>query len=278
LGPNRFYEPSKRLLRASASGDRTSSNRPGCELLLPFPAPLGIRAEERRRNASRAGRSRPSREICHLKSRLTDIAEGTLSGELDSRRAAVAVQAYNALIRALEQERRVKDTEEQEECLQQVERLLRDRHSASFGNRGDKKMSRRSRIDRAFDEIGGGHCDACFQADDFAGCVHDPEVCDEAERAKGFPRLRALMRAGWFAPDAPKHEHVPISDATRALLDSVTLVVDRDADLAELAEREPQLWRCKEERSGPQALEPCPECGFMPGVVQIIHTQEAAIL
>jgi hypothetical protein len=108
--------------------------------------------------------------------------------------------------------------------------------------------------------------------------VHDPDVCDEAGRTAGFPRLQALMRAGLFSRDAPKHEHVPISDATRALLDSGTLVVDRDADLAELAEREPQLWRCKEEQSGPQDLEPCPECGFMPGVVQIIHTHEAVIL
>lgn len=121
-------------------------------------------------------------------------------------------------------------------------------------------------------------CDGCFELDGFEGCRHDPEVCDEAKRAAGFPRLRSLRRVGWFAPDAPKHEHVPISDATSSLLDSGTLVVDRDADLAELARREPQLWRCKEKRSGPQDLEPCPACGFMPGVVQIIHTHEAAIL
>jgi hypothetical protein len=124
-------------------------------------------------------------------------------------------------------------------------------------------------------------CDACFQLDDFAGYGHDPEVCDEAERAKGFPRLRSLMRTGWFSKDAPKHEHVPISDATRSLLDSGALVVDRDnpqdADLTELADREPQLWHCKEERSGPSPT-PSPECGFMSVVVTIIHTHEAAIL
>jgi hypothetical protein len=138
-------------------------------------------------------------------------------------------------------------------------------------------MSLKDRITRLEGE-GPQRCDACLQLDGYAGLGHDPEVCDEAERAKGFPRLRSLMRAGWFAPDAPKHEHVPISDATRALLDSGTLVVERDADLAELAEREPQLWRCRGERSGPQDLEPCPECGFMPDVVTIIHTEEAAIL
>jgi hypothetical protein len=72
-----------------------------------LPCPLGIRAEEPRHNTSRAGHSRPSREIRHLKSRLRDIAEGTLSGALDPRRAAVGVQAYNAFIRALEQERKI---------------------------------------------------------------------------------------------------------------------------------------------------------------------------
>jgi hypothetical protein len=87
-----------------------------------------IRAEERRRNASRAGRSRPNREIRHLKSRLTDIAEGTLSGALDPRRAAVAVQAYNALIRALEQERQIV---KEEEILERLERLEARRGMAS---------------------------------------------------------------------------------------------------------------------------------------------------
>jgi hypothetical protein len=93
-----------------------------------LPCPLGICAEERRRNASRAGRSRPSREIRHLKSRLRDIAEDTLSGALHPRRAAVAVQAYNALIRALEQERKIL---EQEEIMVRLERLEARRGMAS---------------------------------------------------------------------------------------------------------------------------------------------------
>lgn len=89
--------------------------------------PLGIRAEERRCNASRAGRSRPSREIRHLKSRFRYLAEGTLSGALHPRRAAVAVQAYNALIRALEQERKIV---EQEEIMERFERLEARRRMA----------------------------------------------------------------------------------------------------------------------------------------------------
>jgi hypothetical protein len=86
------------------------------------------RAEERRRNASKAGRSRPNREIRHLKGRLRDIAEDTLSGALDPRRAAVAVQAYNAVVRALEQERRIV---EQEVIMERLERLEARRGIAS---------------------------------------------------------------------------------------------------------------------------------------------------
>jgi hypothetical protein len=142
-------------------------------------------------------------------------------------------------------------------------------------------MSLKDRVSR-LEGDGPERCDACLQLDGFAGCGHDPEVCDEAEQAAGFPRLRSLMRAGWFRKDAPKHEHVPMSDATRALLDSGALVVDRDdpkdAALSELARLEPQLWRCKEERRGPAAKEPCPECEFMPDVVEIVHTHAAAVM
>jgi hypothetical protein len=100
--------------------DRASGGRPGVVTPATPPCPLGIRVGGRRRNASRVGRSRPSREIRHLKSRLRDIAEGTLSSAIDPRRATVAVQAYNASIRALEQERK---TVEQEEVMERLERL-----------------------------------------------------------------------------------------------------------------------------------------------------------
>jgi hypothetical protein len=40
------------------------------------------------------------------------MAEGTLSGTLYPRRAAVAIQAYNAVVRALEQECKIVEQEE----------------------------------------------------------------------------------------------------------------------------------------------------------------------
>ena len=100
-----------------------------------------------------------------------------------------------------------------------------------------------------------------------------------ATKRNGLTDSRAYAHLGGSDGSHPTRQSMSTSPyPTRALLDSGALVVERDADLAELAEREPQLWRCKKERSGPQDLEPCPECGSMPGVVQIIHTDEAAIL
>jgi len=44
------------------------------------------RAEERRRAASRAGKSKPSREVADIKSMLRDLAERVLAGEVETGR------------------------------------------------------------------------------------------------------------------------------------------------------------------------------------------------
>jgi hypothetical protein len=80
------------------------------------------RAEERKRNAARARRARPNREIVGLKVQLQDIADGVLSGALEPKRGAVGVQALSALIRALEQERRQREFEELEARISELER------------------------------------------------------------------------------------------------------------------------------------------------------------
>jgi len=94
------------------------------------------RAEERRRNASRAGRSRPNREITSLKSQLQEVADGVLSGKIEPKRGAVAVQALSAMIRAIEQERRIRELDDIAERLEQVERQLESRNRAGFSQQG----------------------------------------------------------------------------------------------------------------------------------------------
>jgi hypothetical protein len=80
------------------------------------------RAEERRRNASRAGRSRPNREIAALKAHLRTVADGVLNGTIEPKRGAVSVQALSALTRAIEQERKIRELEELEERIEALER------------------------------------------------------------------------------------------------------------------------------------------------------------
>ena len=78
------------------------------------------RAEERRRNASKAGKSVGGREIKDLKRRISDVIDAVLEGSQDRGRAAVAIQGFNALKSVLELERKVK---EQEEILDRIEVL-----------------------------------------------------------------------------------------------------------------------------------------------------------
>jgi hypothetical protein len=88
------------------------------------------RAEERRRNASRAARSKPSREMAVLKGQLRAVADGVLSGAVEPKRGAVAVQALSALTRAIEQERKIKEADELTERLDALEDLVNQAESS----------------------------------------------------------------------------------------------------------------------------------------------------
>lgn len=62
--------------------------------------------EARKRNAAKAGASKPSRELSEAKDALRLIADMVLQGSLDSRWAAVAIQPWNAVIRGVVVEHR----------------------------------------------------------------------------------------------------------------------------------------------------------------------------
>ena len=79
------------------------------------------RASERSRAASKAGKSKPSRELQSLKDQLQDLTDRTLDGGLEPKRAAVAVQALNVKIRALDLEKRWKEVLELEERIERLE-------------------------------------------------------------------------------------------------------------------------------------------------------------
>ncbi len=83
------------------------------------------RAGERRRNASRAGRGKPSRELVGIKALLSELTERVLGGEgvepLETGRAAVANQLIGTRLRAIELERKIRETEELEARIVELE-------------------------------------------------------------------------------------------------------------------------------------------------------------
>ncbi len=80
------------------------------------------RTEERRRAASRAGRSKPSRELAGIKALLEDLTEKVIGLEMSSGVAAVANQLINTRLRAVELERKIRETDELEARIEELER------------------------------------------------------------------------------------------------------------------------------------------------------------
>jgi len=77
--------------------------------------------------ASKAARSKPNRELPSIKALLEDLTERVLSGELATGQAAVANQLINTRLRAIEAERKIKETEELATRLEALEEVLKGR-------------------------------------------------------------------------------------------------------------------------------------------------------
>jgi hypothetical protein len=77
--------------------------------------------------ASKAARSKPNRELSSVKALLEDLTERVLAGELETGRAAVANQLVNTRLRAIEQERKMRELEELAERLEALEGVLKGR-------------------------------------------------------------------------------------------------------------------------------------------------------
>ncbi len=68
--------------------------------------------EQRQRITSRAGKSKPSRELAGVKGQLQEMADRVLAGILDRANMAVAGQLLNIKVRALETKRKWRDLTE----------------------------------------------------------------------------------------------------------------------------------------------------------------------
>src|SRR5829696_1618406 len=78
-------------------------------------------AQMRSMIASRGGRARASKELKDIKLDVRAVVAGVLAEELDKGRAAVALQGFNTLLRAVELEQKA----DLEDLARQVEELKR---------------------------------------------------------------------------------------------------------------------------------------------------------
>ena len=88
-------------------------------------------AERRRRAASRGGKGKAGRALKELHALLEDLTKRVINGELETSRGAVANQLIGTRIRLLEYERRLKEQEELEGRLEELEAILTQRKDAS---------------------------------------------------------------------------------------------------------------------------------------------------
>ncbi len=90
-------------------------------------------ADKRRRAASKAGKSKPSRELAGIKQRLSDLADDVLEERVDKGVGAVASQVLNVYLRAIALELKAR---EQQELIERLEAL---EEAAQTQNRGGKR-------------------------------------------------------------------------------------------------------------------------------------------
>jgi hypothetical protein len=109
----------------------TASKRNGARCTLPAKGQHGLcwahdldNAEQRRRTASRGGRSKDSREIRDLKKQLEDLAKNVLEGGVERADAVVVNQILNPRARLIELERRIREQEELEGRLEELESVM----------------------------------------------------------------------------------------------------------------------------------------------------------
>ena len=79
-------------------------------------------SEERRRAASKGGKAKANPLMRELHGLLADLTERVVAGTLPAYRGAVAAQLVNTRLRAVEVERKVKETEDLLERLDALER------------------------------------------------------------------------------------------------------------------------------------------------------------
>ena len=111
-----------------------ATKRDGSRCSLPAKGENGFcwahdpaNAAQRRKAASKAGKTKPSAELHQIKRQLRNIADEVLEGKITTAKGSVAAQVLGVYLRAVEQERRQRELEELEARLEAVEGVLKGR-------------------------------------------------------------------------------------------------------------------------------------------------------
>lgn len=91
-------------------------------------------AENRRKGRSRGGRNRSgSGELTEVKGQLKALIANVLSGAVERGVGAVALQGYGVLLKAFDLERRVRETDELDAKLDEMEKRLELARQGRYG-------------------------------------------------------------------------------------------------------------------------------------------------
>jgi hypothetical protein len=88
------------------------------------PAHDPARAEARSKAAAKAGRTKYGGELSEVKAQLRELADDVVSGKLDKGKGSVAAQIIGVFARVVEVERKVRETDELLERLEELETML----------------------------------------------------------------------------------------------------------------------------------------------------------
>ncbi len=87
--------------------------------------------EARRRRGRRGGKARGGGELSEIKRATRQTVDGVLDGSIERGIGAVAFQGFNTLLKSIEVERKIREQEELEARLEELEAVLSRRKDAS---------------------------------------------------------------------------------------------------------------------------------------------------
>ena len=97
------------------------------------PANADKRKQAAARGGKRGGRGRPQVELANIKQRLSDLTDDVLEEKVDKGVAAVASQVLNVYLRAGSMELKLREVEELERRMDEIEALVTARKERPWG-------------------------------------------------------------------------------------------------------------------------------------------------